>query len=63
MPSRKIQALCFQGEQESKQMEIKKAVEGFYGVTVIDVNTTVVPGKQSRSTKQECPGPQLYSHQ
>ena len=30
---------------KANKLEIKKAVEEFYGVTVIDVNTAVVPGK------------------
>jgi len=35
------------------KVEIKKAVEQMYGVTVISVNTMVTPGKsKSRSTKR-----------
>ena len=48
----KLQSLCFQGSQKGNKLEIKKAVEEFYGVTVIDVNTAVVPGKnKTRYTK------------
>jgi large subunit ribosomal protein L23 len=33
-------------------LEIKKAIEQFYGVNVVDVNTAVVPGKnKTRYTK------------
>ena len=30
---------------KTNKLEVKKAVEEFYGVSVIDVNTVVVPGK------------------
>ena len=37
---------------ESTVNSIKKAVEEFYGITVVDVNTVIVPSKaRSRSTK------------
>src|ERR1044071_2189241 len=43
---------AFRVNRKANKLEIKKAVEDFYGVTVINVNTTVVPGKaKSRSTK------------
>jgi large subunit ribosomal protein L23 len=36
----------------ANKLEIKKAVEHFYGVEVVDVNTAVMPGKaKSRYTK------------
>lgn len=36
----------------ANKLEIKKAVESFYGVTVADVNTNVLPGKNKvRYTK------------
>lgn len=39
-------------DKRANKLEIKKAVEEFYGVKVDDVNTVVVPGKQkSRFTK------------
>lgn len=38
--------------RKANKVEIKKAVEAFYGVTVEAVNTLVVPGKtKSRSTR------------
>jgi large subunit ribosomal protein L23 len=42
----------FRVARKANKLEIKKAVEDFYGVTVTDVNTVVVPGKaKSRFTK------------
>jgi large subunit ribosomal protein L23 len=42
----------FQVDKRANKLEIKKAVEEFYGVKVADVNTIVVPGKsKSRFTK------------
>jgi large subunit ribosomal protein L23 len=39
-------------DRRANKLEIKKAVEEFYGVQVSDVNTTVIPGKaKSRFTK------------
>src|SRR3954471_21757553 len=39
-------------DKKANKLEIKKAVEEFYGVKVNDVNTVVVPGKsKSRFTK------------
>jgi len=39
-------------DKKANKLEIKKAVEEFYGVKVAGVNTTVVPGKlKSRFTK------------
>lgn len=39
-------------DKKANKLEIKKAVEEFYGVKVNEVNTIVVPGKQkSRFTK------------
>ena len=38
--------------RKANKLEIKKAVEAFYGVQVVDVNTTVMPGKaKARYTK------------
>ena len=38
--------------RKANKIEIKKAVESFYGVQVINVNTAVMPGKaKSRNTK------------
>ena len=42
----------FQVDKAANKLEIKKAVEEFYGVKVADVNTVVVPGKnKTRYTK------------
>jgi len=42
----------FQVGKAANKLEIKKAVEDFYGVKVTDVNTVVVPAKnKSRFTK------------
>lgn len=42
----------FQVDKMANKLEIKKAVEEFYGVKVADVNTVVVPGKnKTRYTK------------
>lgn len=39
-------------DKRANKLEVKKAVEEFYGVKVDDVNTIVVPGKnKSRFTK------------
>ena len=43
---------AFKVHRKANKLEVKKAVEDFYGVTVIDVNTVVVPGKtKNRFTK------------
>lgn len=40
--------------REANKLEIKKAVEAMYGVTVESVNTMVAPGKvKSRNTKSK----------
>lgn len=36
---------AFRVGRKANKLEIKKAIESFYGVSVIDVNTVVVPGK------------------
>lgn len=42
----------FQVDKNANKLEIKKAVEEFYGVKVADVNTVIVPGKnKTRFTK------------
>jgi large subunit ribosomal protein L23 len=42
----------FRVNRKANKLEVKKAVESFYGVSVVDVNTMVVPGKsRSRFTK------------
>ncbi len=48
----KLRRYAFRVNTRANKLEIKKAVEDFYGVTVIDVNTVIVPGKaRSRFTK------------
>ena len=48
----KINRYAFIVGRKANKIEIKKAVESFYGVQVIDVNTAVMPGKaKSRNTK------------
>lgn len=48
----KSRTFSFRVAREANKLEIKNAVEGFYGVTVEDVRTIVVPGKnKSRFTK------------
>lgn len=42
----------FEVDKRANKLEVKQAVEEFYGVKVTDVNTIVVPGKnKSRFTK------------
>lgn len=48
----KLRRYAFKVARKANKLEIKKAVESFYGVTVTGVNTSVVPGKaKSRFTK------------
>ena len=48
----KLRRYAFRVNRKANKLEIKKAVEAFYGVTIIDVNTIVVPAKhKSRFTK------------
>ena len=48
----KLRRYAFKVIKGANKLEIKKAVEEFYGITVVDVNTVIVPGKaRSRSTK------------
>jgi len=48
----KLRRYAFRVSRNANKLEIKKAVEGFYGVTVTGVNTAVVPAKnKSRFTK------------
>ncbi|MEX6687919.1 50S ribosomal protein L23 [Danxiaibacter flavus] len=41
----KLTRYAFKVARKANKLEIKKAIETFYGVTVLDVNTLVVPGK------------------
>jgi large subunit ribosomal protein L23 len=48
----KMRRYAFKVNRRANKLEIKKAIEHFYGVTVTDVNTSVTPGKpKSRFTK------------
>jgi large subunit ribosomal protein L23 len=48
----KLRRYAFKVARKANKLEIKKAVESFYGVTVTNVNTSVVPAKdKSRFTK------------
>ena len=48
-----LRRYAFKVARKANKLEIKKAVEEFYGVNVIDVNTSVVPGKnKTRYTKK-----------
>lgn len=50
--SEKKRTYAFRVNRKANKLEIKKAVEEFYGVSVVDVNTVVVPGKsKTRFTK------------
>ncbi len=50
--SEKRNTYAFRVGRKANKLEIKKAVEEFYGVSVVDVNTVVVPAKsKSRFTK------------
>jgi len=50
--SEKMNRYTFVVDRKANKLEIKKAVEAFYGVQVSNVNTTVMPGKaKSRNTK------------
>ncbi len=48
----KLRRYAFRVARKANKLEIKKAIESFYGVTVTSVNTAVVPAKnKSRFTK------------
>lgn len=48
----KLRRYAFKVARKANKLEIKKAIEEFYGVTVTEVNTAVVPGKnKTRYTK------------
>ena len=48
----KLRRYAFKVDKKANKLEIKKAIEVFYGVTVVNVNTAVVPAKsKSRFTK------------
>ena len=41
----KLRRYAFKVSKKANKLEIKKAIETFYGVTVTNVNTSVSPGK------------------
>ena len=48
----KLRRYAFKVNRRANKLEIKSAIEQFYGVNVVDINTLVVPGKfKTRSTK------------
>ena len=48
----KLRRYAFRVNRKANKLEIKKAIQEFYGVTVVDVNTSVLPAKtKTRSTK------------
>ena len=48
----KLRKYAFKVNRKANKLEIKKAVEDFYAVSVVDVNTAVIPGKnKTRYTK------------
>ncbi|MBN9299291.1 MAG: 50S ribosomal protein L23 [Filimonas sp.] len=48
----KLRRYAFKVARKANKLEIKKAIETFYNVSVVDVNTVVVPGKnKTRYTK------------
>ena len=49
----KLRRYAFKVSRKANKLEIKKAVQEFYGVNVVDVNTAVVHGKnKTRYTKK-----------
>jgi len=51
--SEKSRIYSFKVNRKANKLEIRNAVEQFYGVSVVNVNTVVVPGKtKSRFTKK-----------
>jgi large subunit ribosomal protein L23 len=48
----KLRRFAFKVARKANKLEIKKAIQEFYGVTVTEVNTAVIPGKnKTRYTK------------
>ena len=48
-----LRRYAFRVARKSNKLEIKKAIQDFYGVNVVDVNTVVVAGKdKTRYTKK-----------
>jgi len=50
--SDKSRTYAFRIDRKANKLEVKKAIQDFYGVTVVEVNTVVVPAKaKSKFTK------------
>ena len=48
----KLRRYAFKVAKKANKLEIKKAIETFYGVSVTNVNTSIIPAKnKSRFTK------------
>ena len=48
----KLRKYAFRVNRKANKLELKSAIEEFYGVSVTEVNTVVVPGKnKTRYTK------------
>ncbi|MDE3125499.1 MAG: 50S ribosomal protein L23 [Bacteroidota bacterium] len=48
----KLRRYTFKVVRAANKLQIKQAIESFYGITVVDVNTMVAPGKnKTRYTK------------
>ena len=48
----KLRRYAFKVARKANKLEIKKAIQEFYGITVTAVNTSVLPGKnKTRYTK------------
>ncbi len=48
----KLNRYGFRVQKDANKIEIKKAVQDMYNVTVVAVNTSIIPGKKkSRNTK------------
>jgi large subunit ribosomal protein L23 len=48
-----LRRYAFRVARKANKLEIKKAVEAMYGVTIVDVNTVVVPGKKQNPLYKE----------
>ena len=48
----KLRRYAFKVARKANKLEIKKAVESFYGVTVTNVNTLVSPGKVNQGLQK-----------
>lgn len=40
-----LRRYAFKVNRKANKLEIKKAIEEFYGVSIVDVNTSIVPSK------------------